>query len=179
MKTMLWQHVEHLQLMVLVHSESPPTDAEWDLYCARLHVEHPSGLLRRILVFCDGPGPTVAQRRKLQDRGKYGDKPPFTAVVTHGIIARSIVSALSWLYDIRSYAPAELDDAFRYLSIPDIEWYMLRRIVATLRVQLTASATISSSPEVTDMVGRLDELVTDRLPKLRSRLNAVARKTKP
>lgn len=176
MKTILWQYVEHLQLMVLVHSEAHPTDAEWDVYCEALRRVYPEGRLRRVLVFCDGPGPTTAQRRKLQDRKQYGDDPPLTAVVTHGIVARSIVSALSWFYEIRSFSPAELDGAFRYLGIADIESYLLRRIVATLRVQLTALVPLPASSEMTDTIGKLDELVTDRLPKLRERLRSATRK---
>lgn len=164
---MLWQYVEHLRLMILVHGDAPPSDPDWEVYASELHRIYPQGKLRRVLVFSDGPGPNASQRQRLHHNGVH---PLQTAVVTHALLARGIVTALSWFYEIRAFAPTALDAAFSYLTIPQTEWTTIRKTVATLRMQLSEPAAPAQSFELTETIGKLDELVTDRLPRLRERM---------
>lgn len=145
MRTLRFQYVEALSLMVLVHGEEKPSDEDWDHYVGSLYREYNSGRLRRVLVYCDGPGPTPAQRKKLSHMVSKSDHPIQTAVVTKGVIARTIVTALSWFHEIRAFAPNELDKAFEHLTIPGIDRYLVQRVVVALRAQL---ATGSESPVV-------------------------------
>lgn len=166
MSTIVWEHVEHLRLMVLVHNDEAPTDAEWDTYAATLHALYAKQGIERILVFGDGPGPNARQRQKLHYKGAT---PVQTAVVTHSVIARGIVTALRWFFEIRAFAPAEMDEAFEYLRIPRLQWFTVRKCVGDLRMKVSG-ASLPTQFELTDTIGRLDEIVTDRLPKLRERM---------
>jgi hypothetical protein len=140
MTTMLWQFVEALQLMILVHGDVAPTDTEWSAYSDLLQREYRRRRVRRVLVFGDGPGPKPSQRKTLHHIIERGDHPLHTAVLAQGVVARGIVTALNLFYEIRAFPPTEMADAFEYLGIPEIDWYMVKRIVATFRDQLSTPA---------------------------------------
>lgn len=144
MTTMLWEFVGPLQLVVLVHGAKAPGDAEWEAYAAWLHAVYGSGKLRRVLVFADGPGPNARQRQRLH---YFGEHTVSTAVVTHTVVARGVVTALSWFYEIRAFSPVKLDAALEYLAIPRFDRIGVRKTIAALRDQLSsASADTSAAP---------------------------------
>ena len=125
MKTMLWSYDE--TLAIVVHSEAPPTDAEWDAYLA----EFPPGdrlVGYKIIVYSLGGGPNGAQRGKLVQLLK--GRPPRAALLTSSSLMRGIGTAVSWF--IRSLKVFALDDrvaAFHYLDMSVDE---TRRANATL-----------------------------------------------
>jgi hypothetical protein len=170
MNTMLFEYVEPLRLMILVHGERAPTDAEWDPYVAMLRakwaLDRP---LRRVFVYGDGPGPNASQRQKLRYEPR-DDRPISTAVITHSLVARGIVTALSWFFEIRAFSPGSIDDSFEYLEVPRSEWLMVRTAIATMRMRLTGTRSIDEKVELSDSIATLDELITERLPKLRARV---------
>jgi hypothetical protein len=170
MRTMEWEYVERLRLMVCVQSEAKMSDTDWDAYTGELHALYAAGRLCRIFVFGDGDGPNARQRKKLHHRGLYENHPINTAVTTHSLIARGVVTAISWFTDIRAFSPEEIDAAFRYLTIPEADWLATRRTIAKFRVQLNAPAHTIVPLDLTNTIGQLDELLTDRLPKLRERI---------
>lgn len=153
--------------MVLVHSEAAPDPAEWDVYAARLHELHGADRVTRVLVFGEGPGPTASQRQKLHYKN---GKPVKVAVLTHSLLSRGIVTALSWFFEIKAFAPTEFDTSLDFLGIPRMAWVDVRKCVVGLRIRLCGIPGTTASFNLTDTIGRLDDLVTDRLPKLRERM---------
>jgi hypothetical protein len=157
--------------MICVQGEGTMNSSEWEQYTDELHALYRDRRVRRILVFSDGEGPDARQRKRLHNKGLYAhDDPVETAVITHSMVVRGIVTAISWFTDIRAFAPQEIDEAFRYLTIPTTEWEATRASVAKLRLQLSAAAPSFAAPDLTQTIGRLDDLLTDRLPKLRERI---------
>lgn len=169
MNTMLYEFVEPLQLMILVHGEKAPSREEWDPYAAMCHEKFYKNEMSRVFVFGEGPGPSAAQREKLRHQPRK-EWPLQTAVITHSLVARGIVTALSWFYEIRGFAPSAIDDAFAYLAIPRERWLWVRTNVAQKRMRLSGTYALDESVELTDAIGTLDEIVTERLPKLRARV---------
>jgi hypothetical protein len=170
MSTMLYEYFEEARLIVLVHGESAPSDDEWEPYIALLNETYYTGRLRRVFVFGDGPGPNARQREKLHYKASHG--PLRISVVTHSLLARGIVTALSWFYEIRAYAPGEVEGAFDYLTLQPADRRKVREVVAQFRVRLSMSSEFPSigAIELSDTIKNLDELVADRLPKLRERV---------
>jgi hypothetical protein len=75
--------------------------------------------VRAVLVFADGPdaaGPDAGQRAKMARAGML--RVP-TAVVTESVLARRIMTAVSWIggAPIRAYAPEQVFRAFDFLRI--------------------------------------------------------------
>jgi hypothetical protein len=93
-----------------------PTDGEVDQHIAEALVM--AGAVRAVLVIADGPdaeGPDAAQRAKMARAGLL--RVP-TAVVTESVLARGIMTAVSWLgATIRGFSPQQLFQAYEYLKI--------------------------------------------------------------
>ena len=75
--------------------------------------------VRSVLVIADGPeaaGPDAGQRAKMARAGML--RVP-TAVVTESVLARRIMTAVSWIggAPIRAFAPEHLHRAFEFLKI--------------------------------------------------------------
>lgn len=169
MNTMLYEFVEPLKLMILVHADKAPSHAEWDPYAAMCQEKFAKNLMNKVFVFGDGPGPSASQREKLRYEPRK-EWPLHSAVITHSLVARGLVTALSWFYEIRGFAPSAIDDAFEYLSIPRSQWLMVRTNVAQKRMRLSGTYALDEKVELTDTIGTLDEIVTARLPKLRAQV---------
>jgi hypothetical protein len=78
-----------------------------------------AGSVRAVLVIADGPdaaGPDAGQRAKMARAGML--RVP-TAVVTESVLARRIMTAVSWIAGapIRAFAPEQLFRAFEFLKI--------------------------------------------------------------
>lgn len=166
---MLYEFVEPLRLMIMVHGEKAPAPDEWDPYAAALHHWYGKNAINRVFVFADGPGPSAMQREKIRYQAR-AECPVHTAVITHSLVARGIVTALSWFFEIRPFPPGAIDQAFEYLSLPRSQWLALRTNIAQKRVRLTGTGVIDESFELSETIGALDDLVTERLPKLRARV---------
>lgn len=99
--------------LVVVHDEMTPTDLEWSDYLDALHKAAPSG----VFVYSGGGGPNAVQRRKLQAVLKAigGTR---VAVLTPGVVARTIVSALNLFspQPMAVFAPDEVVEALEHIG---------------------------------------------------------------
>jgi hypothetical protein len=106
-------HDELFGILLCVHADKAPEDAEWDRFvdaCAK----HPNG---RCLVWTEQAGPTPKQRNRLAERTK--NAPLKTAVCLDSTIARGIVTAVSWFNSkIQAFSKSELEAALKYLEVP-------------------------------------------------------------
>jgi hypothetical protein len=93
-----------------------PTDGEVDLHIDQAMAMASS--VRAVLVVTDGPdagGPDAGQRAKMARVGML--RMP-TAVVTESVLARGVMTAVSWLgAPVRAFAPEDLFRAFDFLKI--------------------------------------------------------------
>jgi hypothetical protein len=157
-------------VLVLVHSERPPSDAEWQPCMDETKKRVKSGTLAGILVVTAGGGPTSVQRMMIGDIDGFQKLP--TAIVADSTIARGIVTAISWFgKDIRSFQPAALDGAFQYLRVEARTRQWLLREVASLRARL-AGTTLNALegqeksgalPAVTEMAEYVATVPLDQL----------------
>jgi hypothetical protein len=135
--------------MLLVHAPEPPTDAEWDAYVDVLMAQPFDGLV----VWTDGVGPNAGQRKRLLAR--LGTREQLTAVITSSILARGIVTALSWVnVPIRAFSPNDVDAAIEFIGAGRDRDRVLRAGVA-LRLELIgadpASADELSLEEIAEL----------------------------
>jgi hypothetical protein len=156
---------------VLIHGSAAPSDADWRTYLAAL-LEH-RDTLQAVLVVSDGAGPNAAQRSKINGLVGSIDREIPTAVVTHSGIARSIVTVMHWFNrGIQAFGPDQLSMAFDYLGIAADRRETIKRAIVTMRVSLAVSPEdASGAMDLVDTIAKLDELVTHRLPVLRSRFS--------
>jgi hypothetical protein len=113
---------------VCVHNLRNPSKEEWDSYLEM------SRAVRRAagddlsnfkqLVFTDGGGPNVAQRKASTDiaAGARNSEALKVAVVSRSLVARGLVTAFRWLgFPLRSFAPEELEETFAFLEVSRAE----------------------------------------------------------
>ena len=105
-------------LFILVHTEDPPSEKEWDAYLADLG--RLAGGIQKLttLVFTKGGGPNVAQRAQLNK--VLSGRPTRAAVISDARMPRVIVTALSWFNpEIRWFAEHRGIDALGYIGRPE------------------------------------------------------------
>jgi hypothetical protein len=102
-------------LMVMVHTDRAPSDAEWDAYCEELTRHELSHL--KTLVLTEGGGPDASQRKRVN--ALLAGRPSRASVVSSNSVIRGIVIALSWFNSqIKSFTPNEIGAALGYLGVP-------------------------------------------------------------
>lgn len=125
------------RLVLTVHSEQPPTEAEWAANVASLErFAGPHEI--RALIVSDGGGPSGLQREALVEvlerKSPHGFR---TAIVTRSLAVRGIGVALSWfLPGYRFFRPNRLDDALDHLVLKDAEVALARTELERLQVDL-------------------------------------------
>src|SRR4051794_24896155 len=103
-------------LLICVHNENTPTDADWGVYLSELVRSRANWARLRILVITNGGGPDANQRKRLAEVLK-GEVIP-AAVVSESIKMRFIVSMVALLNpQIRTFPRSELDGAFASLKL--------------------------------------------------------------
>jgi hypothetical protein len=126
-------------VIIVVHTADPPTDAEWDAmmtaYKPILDAVQP-GQMVRALVHTDGGGPNAKQRKRLAD--DLVGKKVVTAVFTRSLLAQAISTAIRWFNPHSAvFSPKDPDGARRHLSISVEQWpevmSILERLVALSR----------------------------------------------
>jgi hypothetical protein len=168
-KTLLYERIE--DLAILVHAEAAPSDEDWDPWVSTMDRFLSAPRVLGLLVVTDAAGPNSGQRAKLDPLYKKIDGGIPTAVMSHARVVRGIVTVLSWFNPkIRAFAPTELTAALAYLGIePSKREAVLRRIMH-MRIELSAPQEAQKIAALTDTVAKMDELMKQRLPKLRSDL---------
>jgi hypothetical protein len=120
--------------MVFVHSEQPPSNAEWSSLMDAFR--NATNLRRiRVLVFTYGGAPNARQRAELND--VLRDVRPPVAVVTPSTLARAVCTAIGWFQPrLRAFAPEELPNAFDYLDTNEGDRKVLSRMLREMRLEL-------------------------------------------
>jgi len=125
-------------LYLLVHNRQPPEPAIWNQYLAELDRQRTLITRVRTLVFSDGGGPSLVQRRQLNEilRG-YST---LVAVVSTSSLVRNIVRALNVFNpDIRVFPPASVEGAYQHLLLSSEErrWSTAERERLTIQLAPT------------------------------------------
>ena len=103
-------------LLLCVHNEKSPTDADWELYLSALRAERANWARLRILVITGGGGPDAKQRKRLAE-ALAGEAVP-AAVVSESIKIRFIGSMVALLNPkMSTFSRSELEQAFASLSL--------------------------------------------------------------
>lgn len=130
MRTMAYDVVG--DLIITVHTESAPSDAEWKGYVEALRevVRTTADYARlRNIVFSDGGAPNSLQRKVVNDIIAGRDPIP-VALVSGSALARGVVTALAWFNPkIKAFPPQEADEAYRHLGFS-------RAQIDTFRIRL-------------------------------------------
>lgn len=107
---------------ICLHSLRNPLPEEWQAYLAvvadmRVAAGGDLSSFRQI-VFADGGGPSVIERRAFSDitaKAKSCGELR-VAIVSRSLAVRGIITAFRWLgVPLRSFAPDELEEAFAFL----------------------------------------------------------------
>lgn len=107
-------------VLVIANRSEPPPESEWDALMEKLRALDARGEFAqmRLLVFSEGGGPNTMQRKQFTDL--LAGRTQLTAVVTDSMVARGIVTAMSWFNPMtRAFASGHMSDALRFLQIDD------------------------------------------------------------
>jgi hypothetical protein len=101
------------RLLIAVYGDGAPSTAAWADYLGAIEG---MGDEIYVLAFSSGGGPTLMQRRQLEEA--LGDRGGRAAIVTTSRIARGIVTAIRWFNrDIKSFSPSEWKDALEFMQL--------------------------------------------------------------
>jgi hypothetical protein len=122
--------------LVVVHNARQPNDDDWALFMLTWGERWDT--IAAQLVVTDGGGPNATQRRKALAllTSRQGGHPQ-TAVVTSSIMARGVVTAMSWFIKdrIRAFPQRQLAEACTFLGVSH-RYAELREVVRNLRREL-------------------------------------------
>lgn len=121
-------------IIISVHNENPMTDEESN---ASLNFLKGCDISQtRMLVVTKGGSPTAAQRKRLND--VLQGQEMTTAVVADGMILMGVVTAMSWFNKkIKAFSIGDIEDAFRYLEVPETQFSLFMREVNRLRHEVS------------------------------------------
>jgi serine/threonine protein kinase len=165
------------ELAILVHSEQPPSDAEWGRYVVAIESGLRHAASPRCLVITDGDVvPTPTQRAVLNKLVERHNRPVPVAVMTHSRTARSIVTIMSWFNSaIRAFNMEELTEALEYLGLDaDQRSNVLLRIMR-MRIEVSTQASSTrASADLGRIAAQMESLMGKRLPALRDSVKKLA-----
>jgi hypothetical protein len=139
MTTMLYQRVR--DLAIVTHSAEDPSAAEWSAYTRYLHVAQRSDRpLTGILVTTLGGSPNAKQRAAVLEA--ITPHPVVTCVCTNSVLARGVLTAMSWLgkHPMHAFRLLEIDRALSILGAPPDLQGEAMGVLARLQAQLTKAA---------------------------------------
>jgi hypothetical protein len=127
--------------ILLVHGAEAPTAEEWKTYLAL--VEDSRTVATQVLVHTEGGGPNASQREAVQNLySTYKPVSPPVAVLSNSVIARGIVTAISWRYGrekIRAFSPSELEAALDWLQLDRLTLAEVQKALPGLKARVGAS----------------------------------------
>lgn len=123
-------------LMVIVHNEHPPSDAEWTANL-REYEKTGSGRRVRVLVYTAGGAPNARQRQALNRVLGSAVEKPRIAVMTSSSLARAAATAVSWFNPtFKMFSQDEIELALDHLDCSSAERTRARRILDELKSKL-------------------------------------------
>lgn len=118
------------RVVVCVHDEQAPTDAEWDRWLQLLRER--AGRDARAFVETRGGGPNAKQRKLLADAVK--DLDLRCAILSDSMVVRGMVTAIAWLgVPLRAFTPGEFRPAAEYLGLTHDELQHTFEVLVGLR----------------------------------------------
>lgn len=102
-------------MLLALHAEAAPSEAEWDKYLDAMPgvLAHPNGVG---MVLTDGGTPSTAQRERM--RKKDAGAVRCNAIITDRAIVRGVVTAVSWFNPkVCAFAPREFPQAFSFVGL--------------------------------------------------------------
>lgn len=136
---MLFERVR--DLVIVTHGPEHPSVPEWNAYTRYLHVAQRSDKpLTGILVTTLGGSPDPKQRAAVLEA--ITPHPVITCVCTNSVLARGVLTAMSWLgkHPMHAFRLAEIDRALETLRAPPDLQVEARALLAQLQMQLTKAA---------------------------------------
>jgi hypothetical protein len=122
--------------LVVVHGKETPTDEEWNAFLA-IGLKYVAANPMRLLVVTDGGAPSAKQRKRVAEVLVSRPETDRIAIVTASMIARGVVTALSWFNPVqKTFAPNHLDDALEYLQFPHARAGEMKQLLAQLQGEL-------------------------------------------
>ena len=124
-------------VLIIVHSEAPPSDEEWEAYVSVIRSVKDLSKLRCI-AFTDGGAPNSSQRKLLNEALK--NRPLQAAAVSSSTLVRGVVTALNWFNPlVRAFAPERLGEAYQYLKLSREEVSAVNKAISALQKELGIS----------------------------------------
>lgn len=135
----------HGRLLVVYHGRQTPTMVEWDDYlsiCCQI-VEAEGQV--RILIYTDGGGPDLLQRRRLAGViERVGSAVARTAIITDVWAVRQIVTMISWFNpEIRAFVGSDVTCAMDYLELEAAERTFGLETIPALRKRIGSSRSLA------------------------------------
>jgi hypothetical protein len=125
-------------LHLVVVGEQDPTSPDWTAYIEAIRAEERRGIdarQMRTLVFSDGGGPNVAQRKVARELLNGRSTP--LAIVTGSTLMRGMITSLRWFNPLcRAFPPKEVGEAMRFLGIPGIKYEQIIRSAREIQLGL-------------------------------------------
>lgn len=118
-------------VLLLRQGTDNPSDVEWEECITLLRAGLREHSRMKVLVRTDGGGPTIPQRRKLQEAAAGSQI--FVAVVSESVRVRFIVSSVALVTTwIQSYRVREMSDAYQHLQLTASEQNAVDRNLAEM-----------------------------------------------
>jgi hypothetical protein len=123
--------------LLLVHSEKPPIDREWDEYLAATTKYSSSHPRPRILIFTAGGTPSPSQRQRVEAIADVHYANTKVAVMTTSTFVQGVIKAFRLIRPIyQAFSPDRVDEALRYLEVSPSHTDEIRRTLAALRAEI-------------------------------------------
>jgi hypothetical protein len=110
-------------LLLVVHDEHAPGDAEWDRWLGAHTAAAAS--VHAVLIYSTGGAPSSAHRKKLLETIERLPRAPAVFMVTSSALVRGVVTALSWFLPMpqraKTFRLEELDRALALLDLDAVE----------------------------------------------------------
>ena len=138
------------RLLIIRQNESAPLNADWDVFLSQIAERRTELKDMRGIVFTDGGGPTVLQRKRLASA--MGGNEIQSAVICDQAVVRFVVSTISLFNkSMRTYSWRDLNDAYTWLGIRADEQRAVEDCIPEMSAQVRSRrnhvrTAISNSP---------------------------------
>ena len=113
---MYWRVIPE-SLVIVVHSDTQPTDEEWDAYLDDISGEIKG--VKGVLVYAEKVGPSAPQRARSNEAFKRAGVDVKIAIMTGSRAVRGMVTALGWALgsNIKAFTTKDFAGAVKYFEL--------------------------------------------------------------